>query len=52
MSDNRPIYDHVETFERALNLYRGENFEQAAALVSDKAAISLYIYLLFVAWFD
>lgn len=32
--DDRPIYEHVETFQQALNLYRGEDFEKAAELVS------------------
>eukprot|EP01046_Picozoa_sp_COSAG06_P022879 COSAG06_NODE_1794_length_8377_cov_116.203068_6_plen_75_part_00 len=34
LSAARPIYGHVEKFERALNLYRAEDFDKAAELVS------------------
>ena len=34
LSDDRAIYQHMETFQRALNLYRGQRFEEAAELVS------------------
>ena len=39
LSAARPIYGHVEKFERALNLYRAEDFGKAAELVSSRVQI-------------
>ena len=41
LSNDRAIYHHVDTFERALNLYRDERFEEAAELVSSCLFFSL-----------
>ena len=29
LTDKRPIYDHVERFEKGLRLYREEKFQEA-----------------------
>jgi hypothetical protein len=42
LADDLPIDQHVEAFERALNLYRGQQFEQAAELVSACCHIHQY----------
>ena len=39
LSAARAIYGHVEKFERALNLYRAEDFGKAAELVSSRVQI-------------
>jgi hypothetical protein len=50
LADDLPIYQHVEAFERALNLYRGQQFEQAAELVSACSHSHQYT-IMRAAWF-